>query len=140
MLKLPLSKRKAINHKKIVGYFAKNEENLTNTDKTLTKNGGGKTTYVTITESNTMLKTATLATTIALASFGLTNAAEAAQITLNGTDYEVSTVVGTYDNLSSTLSMTPWFGDENLARSAATQVGNALGLPNLNGSSGPYFW
>ena len=84
-----------------------------------------------------MLKTATLATTVALATFAFADAAEAALITLNGTDYEVSTVVGTYNDLSSTLEMTPWFGDSALATNAATQVGAAFGFPNDN--VGPLF-
>ncbi len=85
-----------------------------------------------------MLKTATLATTVALATLAFANAAEAALITLNGTDYEVSTVVGTYNDLSSTLEMTPWFGDEALTTSAAIQVGDAFGIFDNTGT-GPLF-
>ena len=52
----------------------------------MTKNSGGNITYLVTLKSYTMLKTATLATTVALATFAFADAAEAALITLNGTD------------------------------------------------------
>ena len=54
---------------------------------------------------------------------------EAVGITLNETDYEITTTTGSYDELVNQLEEQPWFGNSILAKSAATQVGNSLGLP-----------
>lgn len=59
---------------------------------------------------------------------------------VNGTDFEVDTVTGTYLDLESTLMAQPFFGDAPLAQLLATAVGDALGFPNSSSfQQGPIF-
>ena len=51
------------------------------------------------------------------------------QGSLNG-QWDVTTVTGTYTELSSTLESQAWFGNEAAAGAFATAVGALLGLPN----------
>jgi hypothetical protein len=56
-----------------------------------------------------------------------------------GNIYEVETVSGLLSNLRPTVENQPWFGDENLARALANEVGISLGVPNNVGLYGPMF-
>lgn len=74
-----------------------------------------------------------------LAVFAAASSSHAAQITLGGTDYTVSTIgPDSFNNLSATLTQQPWFGDAAAAEDAAIQVGTQLGFPVL-GTLGPFF-
>jgi hypothetical protein len=60
-------------------------------------------------------------------------AAHAAIFTVGGTQYDITTVTGTFDNLSSTLTnpaTAPWWGNSGLAKSFAEAVFAGLGTPN----------
>lgn len=94
-----------------------------------------------------LFKVASVAATVAVAtttSAVMTPEAQALTITrtVNGVDYYVTTVEGTFNGLESSLRSQPWWNDVNLARSFAIQVGNALGYPNYPGQFvlyGPLF-
>jgi hypothetical protein len=76
--------------------------------------------------------------------------AQAAIFNVNGTNYDITTVTGTYSSLSAQLSATPWFnfGSDVATNSQktldlASAVGNTFGLPNtlnLSGGVGPLFY
>jgi|GEM_PF-4028267 len=77
---------------------------------------------------------------------GLSSSANAVLITLGGTDYEITTTTGSYSDNASLLQSQPWWTggrDVTDADSAATQVGDQLGLPNdfglPVGFTGPLF-
>ena len=76
---------------------------------------------------------------VLLAAFLIGAPATATQITLGGQDFEISTITGSFDVNSTLLMSQPWWGDSAAASSAADQVGNALGFPNIFSSVGPYF-
>jgi hypothetical protein len=59
-------------------------------------------------------------------------------VEVGGSNYEVSTVSGTYNSLLTTLSAQPWFGNPTLAQTFATEVSSGLGLPNGD-VQGPLF-
>ncbi|MFN7898671.1 MAG: hypothetical protein ACK5N0_03260 [Synechococcaceae cyanobacterium] len=65
--------------------------------------------------------------------------ARALVIEVNGSNYDVTTVSGSYDSLITTLSAQPWFGNTSLSYTFAETVINQLGLPNFNGGMGPIF-
>ena len=77
--------------------------------------------------------------------FGLFSAsrAKADGITVNvaGTEYDISTVTGTFSDNMSLLESSPWWGNPCLAQAIATAVGTDLGTPNeFNyGNGGPLF-
>ena len=52
---------------------------------------------------------------------------QAATFTVNGTDYDITTVYGSYDSLKTQLEATPWWGNGSLGFQVATAVGNELG-------------
>lgn len=57
--------------------------------------------------------------------------ASAVIVNVGGTDYDVSTFEGSYDNNVSRFTTTemPWWGNQSLAQTFATEVGTQLGLP-----------
>jgi hypothetical protein len=69
-------------------------------------------------------------------------AVNAATVTVDGADYDVSTVTGTYTDLSTTLQAQIWWDNQSLADTFAMQLGAQLGTPNpqiLGYFSGPLF-
>ena len=89
-----------------------------------------------------MIKAATLAATVAMTTTvsGVMSSAQAATIssTVNGVNYNITTVKGTFDSLQSTLESQPWWGSTTLAGQFASAADNSLGLPNF-GILGPFF-
>lgn len=63
--------------------------------------------------------------------------ATAITINLNGNQYKVTTITGSYDSVESRLKATPWWSNSSSAFSFATQVADHFGLVNDN--EGPYF-
>jgi hypothetical protein len=59
-------------------------------------------------------------------------------VSVNGSNYDVSTVTVKFKDLSVTLKATPWWGDSSLAKSFSDAVQASLGTPNP-GNLGPYF-
>ncbi len=59
------------------------------------------------------------------------DAAQAFNLDLNGTTYELSTITGTFDEVADQLATQPWWGDLDLAISAAEQVGLELGSTDV---------
>ncbi len=94
-----------------------------------------------------LLKAATLAATITATTFvaaAMSPAAQALTVmrTVNGTSYDITTVTGSYNALSSTLESQVWWNDRELAMEFATAVDDSLGLVSQLGSSfshGPLF-
>ena len=79
---------------------------------------------------------------VGLASAVATSArpAEAAMITLDGVDYDVTTVTGSFDELETQLKSNPWWGDWEMASRAAEKVKFYLGSASvLNLELGPFF-
>ena len=70
------------------------------------------------------------ATTIVAGSVFIAPSAEAITITLGTTQYDVTTRVGTYTQLESLLESQPWFGEEDILRDAAIQLGEEVEFPN----------
>lgn len=64
-------------------------------------------------------------------------------VTVGGTQYDVTTVTGTFASLASQLESTPWWNDATNATSFANAVGSQLGFPNAVfgdvSNSGPWF-
>lgn len=67
------------------------------------------------------------------------SASVAATFAVNGTEYDVTTFTGFYDDNAALLQSQVWWGNSNLAGEFAVAVGDALGVPNCYGSEGPYF-
>ena len=65
-------------------------------------------------------------------------AVNAATVTVGGTEYDVSTVSGTYNDLSATLQAQIWWDDAGLADEFAAATGGLEGYPN-DGGIGPLF-
>ena len=67
--------------------------------------------------------------------------AQASTFTYNGTNYDITTVTGSYGSLSSQLSSTPWYNDFNLASGLLGVVKTSLGTPNTGDldTESPYF-
>jgi hypothetical protein len=58
--------------------------------------------------------------------------AEPVVINLGGINYRITTVSTTYDASAALLMRNPWWGDSDLATTAANLVGTSIGLPNSN--------
>jgi hypothetical protein len=63
--------------------------------------------------------------------------ARALVVEVNGSKYDVTTVSGTYNDLKTTLSAQPWFGNPDLSYAFASAVWDGLG--KVNEGFGPYF-
>ncbi|ACK70502.1 hypothetical protein PCC7424_2075 [Gloeothece citriformis PCC 7424] len=59
--------------------------------------------------------------------------ADAAIFTVNGTQYDITTVTGSFNQLQSQLESQVWWGNTTLAMDFASTVGSSLGKPNLLG-------
>ena len=68
------------------------------------------------------------------------NPAQAATFTasINGTDYNITTVTGSYNSLKTQLEATPWWNNQSLASSVALNLGITNPSSVLNGM-GPLF-
>lgn len=79
---------------------------------------------------------------VTMAVLASANAANAltVPVVVNGTTYDVTTFVGSYNDNSSRFTTTemPWFGSGSSAEQFAIAVGTQLGLP-VFGSTGPFF-
>jgi hypothetical protein len=69
--------------------------------------------------------------------FASVSPAEAIMFTVNGIDYDVTTVTTSYDANTSLLQSQPWWGNDILAEQFASTV--AQGLPGRAGNQGPLF-
>lgn len=56
-------------------------------------------------------------------------------VTVDGTDYDITTLTGAFDDNASVLTSQPWYGNESLARQFTIAVGDQLGLPHDAGNS-----
>jgi hypothetical protein len=71
--------------------------------------------------------------------------AQAATFTVNGTDYDITTVKGTYNDLKTQLQATPWWDNGSLAAALALSAvipvlrTDFAGVPNGQGQLGPFF-
>jgi hypothetical protein len=65
--------------------------------------------------------------------------AQAYPVTVDGLNYEVTLVHGTFAALPSELTAQIWFGDEALASSFSDALGFGLGYWNDGGHESPYF-
>jgi hypothetical protein len=70
---------------------------------------------------------------------GNPNSASAVTIELGGTNYEITTISGTFDDNQSSLEMQPWWGSQTVAEEAAGLVGTELGTPNFGNTAGAFF-
>ncbi|WP_413171632.1 hypothetical protein [Anabaena azotica] len=64
--------------------------------------------------------------------------AQALVFNVGGTNYDVTTVTGTYNDLATTLQSQVWWGNSALAQQFAQTVNIQLGLPNISEAS-PFF-
>ena len=69
--------------------------------------------------------------------FASVSPAEAIMFTVNGTNYDVTTVTTTYDANTSLLQSQPWWGNQTLAEQFASTV--LQGLPGTVPNKGPRF-
>jgi hypothetical protein len=60
-------------------------------------------------------------------------------IETHGSVYEIETVTGLLSTHRSTIEGQVWFGDSNLARDLANELGTLMGTPNVVGTYGPMF-
>ena len=68
------------------------------------------------------------------------NPAQAAIFNVGGTDYDITTVTGTYDDNAAVIQASPWWGNSSLAENLASTVSGTLGFPNYDeGTGGPFF-
>lgn len=85
------------------------------------------------------LKTFATVTCLAVAS---ATTALATTVTVGGTDYDISTIKGSFTDNQTLLESQPWAGDSPLAVQFVFAVGDSFGLPNDDGFGsflGPYF-
>jgi len=68
-----------------------------------------------------------------------TSRADNITVTVDGTEYFVSTVTGTFTDNMTQLESTPWWGDQSLAQALAGAVADDIGTPNNGGDGGPLF-
>lgn len=88
------------------------------------------------------VSSATCAAIAIFLTLGLAEQAQAVTVTIEDQQYEVSTVVGTFDDLEATLTAQVWWGDDNLAGDFFEAVGDSLGFPNdplISNPLGPLF-
>jgi hypothetical protein len=69
--------------------------------------------------------------------FAGTSSADSITVTVNGTQYDITTVTGTFTDNMAQLESTPWWGNESLAQEIAGAVMDDIGTPNeFNGEEG----
>jgi hypothetical protein len=73
--------------------------------------------------------------------FAGTSSADSITVTVNGTQYDITTVTGTFTDNMAQLESTPWWDNESLAQEIAAAVMDDIGTPNDNGeiAGGPLF-
>lgn len=73
--------------------------------------------------------------------FAGTSSADGITVTVNGTQYDITTVTGTFTDNMAQLESTPWWDNESLAQEIAAAVMDDIGTPNDNGeiAGGPLF-
>ena len=72
-----------------------------------------------------------LSSGVACVGFGLAlhgGDARAFVVNVGGSNYDVTTVSGTFDDLQATLSTQPWFGNSSQAYAFANAVSDGLGF------------
>ena len=65
--------------------------------------------------------------------------AHAAPVTVGGVDYDVATIVGSFNDNEDLLISQVWWEDQPLAEDFARELGNAFGGVNIFGTVGPAF-
>ena len=65
--------------------------------------------------------------------------ADSITVTVGGTEYNISSVTGTFTDNMTQIESTPWWGDQSLAQALATAVADDIGTPNNEGDGGPLF-
>jgi hypothetical protein len=62
-------------------------------------------------------------------------------VTFNGNDFTIGTIMGSYNDNASLLQSQPWWGNTSTAANFSIAVDDSLGLPNFLGgeSRGPLF-
>jgi hypothetical protein len=76
---------------------------------------------------------------VMLCFFPSTSKADSITVTVDGTQYDITTVTGTFTDNMTQLESTPWWGDATLAQAIATAVADDIGTPNDGGIGGPLF-
>jgi hypothetical protein len=66
------------------------------------------------------------------------NPAQAFSVTVGGSQWDVTTLTGSYNDNAAILQSQTWWGDEVRAKDFAYAVGGSLGLP-FQGQAGPFF-
>ncbi len=69
----------------------------------------------------------------------MATASHAATFTVNGDDFDVTTITGPFDANQGFLESQIWWGDSTLAMAFADVVGLAFGTPNFGVPYGPLF-
>lgn len=77
--------------------------------------------------------------TLGLSLVSVAQEAKAAIFTVNGTDYNIETVEGTFNDLSATLESQVWWGDSSLAEDFANVVAGSFPNNNENNGFEPFF-
>jgi hypothetical protein len=60
-------------------------------------------------------------------------------VTVDGAQYDITTVTATFDEDMALLESQPWWGNATLAEDIANAVADDIGTPNDDGTSGPLF-
>lgn len=90
--------------------------------------------------SNRVTKVLSAATIACILGFsGAATSADAATVSYNGKDYQVSTIAGSFIENQPLLERQVWWGSNSVAGLFAGVVGQMLGLPNDGGLTGPQF-
>jgi hypothetical protein len=66
------------------------------------------------------------------------NPTQAFSVTVGGSQWDVTTLTGSYNDNAATLQSQTWWGDSVRAKNFASAVGESLGLPFLD-QAGPFF-
>ena len=73
---------------------------------------------------------ATASITVGAVSF-IAPEASAVTVSFDGTDYEITTITGTFEDNQATLESQPWWGNATLAEGLAGELGLAAGFTGL---------
>lgn len=88
--------------------------------------------------SFSVTKTLALTSLSAAATLLGVNPAQAFSVTVGGSQWDVTTLTGSYNDNVAILQSQTWWGDNVRAQDFAYAVGESLGLP-FNGQAGPFF-
>ncbi len=67
------------------------------------------------------------------------SSANALVFNVNSTNYDITTVTGTANGLSTLLQSQPWWGSSSQSFKFALAVGSSFGFPNFSNTNGPLF-